>query len=227
MNFIKKIFENKTDDSVHDQFVRFSIGDYYPRAVLQVKSGATTKFKSGFEFGNDFIKFITENVKGDIEVSGKIFAKKDFDSALVKDKVKKKGFYVGTIKQTISTSNFSKFYKEIEQAYLLLNIKGKDFSLKIKQAPHNPRGKYKEDFCKFDIKGDLAKVATKEFLFDVESSFKQAIVKHRFLIDNVEVPKEFEKDLAMARLMARRIGKVIRELAIDDKESSKEAKFKA
>ncbi len=226
MNFIKKIFENNQDEKVHTQFVRFSVGDYYPRAVLSIKTGKTTKFKSGFEFGNDFIEFIIQNITSDVTVKGKIFVKKDFTSELVEDKQKKKGFYVGTIDRKMSISDLTKLYEQFEDSYLLLNIKGEDFDLKIHQSPHNPRGSYKENFCQFSLTGELAQKAVKEFAFDIEKEFKQALVKHRFLIEDIEIPKEFENDMAMARLMAKRVGKIIRELNFDGEERKKECKLR-
>ncbi len=227
MNFIKKIFQDGSDDAVHSQFVRFSVGDYYPRAVMKIKSGATTKFYSGFEYGNDFIKFIGDNASGDVEVNGKIFAKSDFDAGLVESKEKKKGFVVGIIDRKMPAKNLIKLYDTFKTDYLLLSIKGKDFELKMGSAPHNPKGSYKEDFCKFSVSGELAKKAVAEFAFDIGKEFKELMLKHRFLIDDIEIPKEFEKDLALARVMAKRIGRIVRELGYDGKEEKKEIKFKA
>ena len=226
MSFMKKIFSGKTDDSVHTQFVRFSIGDYYPRAVMKVKNG--TKFSSGFEYGNDFVRFIAENVSGEVDVSGKIYAKKDFTSDLVDSKEKKKGFMIGLISRKMSTKDLLKIVNTFDaDTYFLLNVKSADAELKISQSPHNPRGSYKEDFCKFSLKGDLAKKAMSEFAFDVSGAPKELLIKHRFLIDDVQIPKEFEKDLVLARVNAKRVGKVVRELVYDGKEEKKEAKLNA
>lgn len=226
MNFIKKIFDNNNDEKVHSQFVRFGLGDYYPRAVLKINTGKTTKFKSGFEFGNDFVMFITENVKGKVNVIGKIYAKNDFNSELVESKEKKKGFFIGTINRDMPVEKLKELYDEFgKESYLLLNIKGEGFELKINQTPHNPRGSYKEDFCKFNLIGELAEKAVNDFAFDIEKEFKQALVRHRFLIEDIKIPKEFEKDMVMARLMAKRIGKLIREIDFDGENKKKEIKF--
>lgn len=228
MNFIQKIFENNNDEYVHSQFVRFGIGDYYPRAVLTIKSGSTTKMKSGFEYGNDFVKFIIDHVTTDVEVKGKIYSKVDFTSELVETKEKKKGFFIGNINRKLTIKDLSKLHEQFyKEGYLLLNIKGENFDLKINQSPHNPRGSYKEDFCKFSLKGELAEKAVKEFAFDIDKEFKQAMIKHRFMIDDVKIPKEFENDMAIARLMAKRIGKIVRELSFDGEELKKETKLNA
>lgn len=228
MSFIKKIFSEKTDDSVHTQFVRFSIGDYYPRAAMKIKTGNVIKFSSGFEYGNDFVRFIAENVTGEVDVSGKIYAKKDFTSELVDSKEKKKGFFIGLVSRKMPAKDLVKIINTFDaDTYFLLNVKSNDAELKISQSPHNPRGKYKEDFCKFIVKGDLAKKAFAEFAFDVPGMAKEILIKHRFLIDDVQIPKEFEKDLVLARIMARRVGKVVRELTYDGKEEKKEVKLNA
>ncbi len=227
MNFIKKIFQDRLDDAVHSQFVRFSVGDYYPRAVMKIKSGSTTKLSSGFEYGNDFVRFIGENTSGEVEVKGKIFAKFDFDADLVESKEKKKGFVVGIIDRKMSAKELIKLCDMFKTDYLLLSIKGKDFELKMGSAPYNPKGSYKEDFCKFSASGELAKKAIAEFAFDIGKEFKELMLKHRFLIDDIEIPKEFEKDMAMARIMAKRVGKVVRELGYDGKEEKKETRLRA
>jgi hypothetical protein len=228
MNFIQKIFLGRSDETVHTQFIRFSVGDYYPRAVMKIKTGSTAKVVSGFEYGNDFVRFIADNVLGEITVKGKIYAKKDFTSQFTESKEKKKGFFIGTIDKKIQAPQLSKLLGEFDaDTYFLLNINGNDFDLKISQSPHNPKGSYKDNFCKFSLSRELAKKAIKEYAFDIDKEFKEASIKHRFLIDNVEVPKEFEKDLALARIMAKRVGKVIRELNYDGKDEKKEGKLNA
>ena len=56
--FIKKIFENKIDDSVHKQFVRFGKGRYPGRAVIKItKQPDKIKIGTSFEMANDLIEF--------------------------------------------------------------------------------------------------------------------------------------------------------------------------
>ncbi len=228
MNFIKKIFSGNQDESVHSQFVRFSVGDYYPRAVLSIKNGKIVKIKSGFEYGNDFIKFIIENATGKVKVNGKIYSKKDFTSELIDCKEKKKGFYIGIINREMSIDDLNQLYKQTnKESYLLLSVKGEGFDLKINQSPHNPRGSYKANFCNLHLSNHLADKAIKEFAFDIKNDFKQLLSCHRFLIEDIKVPKEFESDLLNARLMAKRTGKIIRELEFDGTKEKTEAKLNA
>ena len=48
MNFIKKLFEHKMDDSVHRQFKRFSKGTFENRALIDITLGSQTKIKTSF-----------------------------------------------------------------------------------------------------------------------------------------------------------------------------------
>ena len=58
MNFIKKMFEGKIDDSVHRQFKRFSKGTFENRALVNLINSKSIKVKTSFEYANDFTRFL-------------------------------------------------------------------------------------------------------------------------------------------------------------------------
>src|SRR3989344_9016127 len=63
MNFIKKIVENKVDDSVHLQFMKFSKGEFRNRAVLKVKkSGNKYTISTSAEFANELVRDMAEKL---------------------------------------------------------------------------------------------------------------------------------------------------------------------
>ena len=64
MNFIKKIFDGKIDDSVHLQFQKFSRGEFRDRAIVKVKkSGSKYTISTTAEFGNEFVRMLAENLQ--------------------------------------------------------------------------------------------------------------------------------------------------------------------
>jgi len=71
--FIKKIFENKTNESVHKQFVRFGKGTFGMRAVINARISGQVKVSSTFELANDFLEFIA-SLSPKMKVSGIILS---------------------------------------------------------------------------------------------------------------------------------------------------------
>ena len=64
-------------------------------------------------------------------------------------------------------------------------------------------------------------------LFDTKvDKFKKVEIKHTYVIENIDVPKQYENDPAMARLKAIRIGKIIREINLDGKITKSEIQMK-
>jgi len=85
MNFIKKLFENKTDESVHRQFERYSKGTFEDRALVEIdKRKNNLKIKTSFEFANEFVLFLASKIKDTAHVSGVIIT----NNKELKDKVK-------------------------------------------------------------------------------------------------------------------------------------------
>ena len=74
MNFIKKVFLNNIDESVHRQFIRFGKGEYGRRALLSLWKTKIVKIKGSFEWANDFVIFAAE-VGDSFKVSGEVLSK--------------------------------------------------------------------------------------------------------------------------------------------------------
>ena len=82
MNFIKKNFENKVDDTVHRQFKRFSKGNFENRALVDIKVGSNVKVKTSFEYANDFARFMANTIKDKVKISGGVITTKDIKKDL-------------------------------------------------------------------------------------------------------------------------------------------------
>ena len=227
MNFIKQIFEGKWDDlDVHNQFIRFGKGQY-ERASININNSKTLKIKTGFEFGNDFIRLIAKSGEGPFKVKGMIFSKDSYDINFVKEYKKSKGFYTGKVDTELTNDELLKLYEQFKLEYLLLTIDGKNITLKIKAKPHNPRGSYANNFCQFSTTNEkLKKDALEEFAFDL-GDFKKANLKHIFIIDEVTYPKEKEGDFEWIRVNSKRKGIIKRLIEEDTKELEKETEFES
>jgi len=203
MNFITKIFENKIDQDVHNQFTRFSLGTFENRALMKLTiSKDKLKLNTSYDLVKDISLMVAENFDK-IGVKGKIF----------------QGRKKEEIEKTVSGEELKKICEE--NPFVLLNLEFEDYSVKVGKSLPKPGNKLKDNFCKCILPKSFAK----EFI-DKEN-LKKAVIKHTFIIEDIIVPKECENDPSMARKLAKRKGKILREIDIDGKEKKSEINFEA
>ena len=234
MNFIKKLFENKTDESVHRQFERYSKGTFEDRALVEIdKRKNNLKIKTSFEFANEFVLFLASKIKDTAHVSGVIIT----NNKELKDKVKFEiadvtqfaGIKKFQISTDISKDDLLDALKQFPNALFLLTFSTEYGELTTKQkSPKSPKpGSDKEakaDFCTFKTE-DIN--FYKEFLFDYNKDFSKAKIKHTLIIEELVIPKEYMNNPALARVNAKRKGKIKRIIDLDGKTFEKELKFEA
>ena len=76
-----------------------------------------------------------------------------------------------------------------------------------------PNKEITSDFCKANFPIADAEKLISEFLFDVkERGFKDAIVRHELIIDEIDIPQE--DDFEKARKLAKRVGKIKRYVSV-------------
>ncbi|MBU3940527.1 MAG: hypothetical protein KKH88_01215 [Nanoarchaeota archaeon] len=232
MNFITKIFENKIDQDVHNQFTRFSIGTFENRALCQLtKTAKNLKIKTSFEYANEFVAYLANTIEDKTRIVGMILCTSDISPELPFEVERKNamGLKKYLFDHDLTKEQILNLYEKFPDALILFNFSTTAGTLKIKQkAPKAGKaGKGEEepkaDYCiltttNFDL--------TKEFAFDA-SNFKKFFAKHTFVIESVNVPKEYETDFNLARKMAKRKGKIIREINIDGKGQKSEINFEA
>lgn len=221
MNFIKKIFQGKPDESVHKQFIRFGKGEYGKRAVLSLWKTKNVKIKSSFEFVNDFVLFVAdlENVL----FSGSMLCKEEIENLPGKKKTGKWVYNVNNFTGDQVKNLADKVY------YFLLNAEGPGIKLRIKgKLPKPGKSEKKIDvrFCQLELDEKYYRKAKEEFFWDLPEC-KKANVEHRFIINAIVMPKTDEKDFAKIREMAKRKGKIIRIINVDGKEIKTEKDFEA
>jgi len=235
MNFIKKIFEGKIDEEVHQQFQKFSKGLYKDRALIRAKSS-----KKGYaisttcEFANELVKTMAEKLGSNkAKTSGCVVSTSDLTGILdFQDKKQFMGIKQYIINRDMSGEEILSLLNRLPKAFFALSFNAGGSELKIKpKAPKSAKPgskggeKPKIDFCK--IKTDDKNIA-ESFIFEMPN-WKEAEICHDFMIDELVIPEELkkEKDFAKIREAAKRKGKIIRTSVIDGKEIRKEVEFEA
>ncbi|MBS3084892.1 hypothetical protein J4411_03190 [Candidatus Pacearchaeota archaeon] len=233
MNFIKKIADKNTDESVHLQFQKFSRGLFKNRALINAKkSKEKYTLATGPEFSNELVRVFAEKL-GDKKtlVTGAIISTSDLSGKIDFKEIKQfQGVKRYFIETELSGKEMILLLDEFPKVFFALTFSvDENNSLKIKpKAPKSGKpGKGDEepkaDFCKL-LTNDSSIV--KSFIFEKED-FKTAEIKHDFVVEKIIVPENSEKDFTKIREMAKRSGKIIRYSNIDGTRSVKEYDFEA
>lgn len=221
MNFIKKIVEGDVDEAVHNKLARYGKGDYERGLMLIKKGKKNIRIKASHDWANDFFGLIAENIKKDAEVKGKILAFRDFKSEIgleLKSFSKWGKLFTVELDLILTPEQMKLIYEKFNGDFLLLNVKSDDLKLSVKNSIPKPGGKVKDNFCS----ATLPLSVLDEFAFDFDNDFSEAKIVNKFVITELIVPKEYEKDFAKARIMAKRKGKLVRLITVDGKNVEKE-----
>ncbi|MFH0752159.1 MAG: hypothetical protein V1914_01020 [archaeon] len=225
MNVIKQLFEGVKDkEQVHQRFVRLGKGNY-ERFYVNVKKGKNLIVKTSFDFANDLLGLVAENIDSEAEISGKIICNYDFENEMpceVANFTKRGKLYTAELKTTVKPEVLKEIYKKFKLQFLLINVKSERYNLKCAKSLPKPGGKIKDNFCSATLPLELVD----EFAFGI-GEFKEAKIKHIVNITEIEIPEEFKNDSAKARIEALRKGVIKRIIEIDGKVTEKETEFSA
>jgi hypothetical protein len=234
MNFIKKIFDDKIDESVHLQFQKFSKGEFTNRALVKAKnSGSKYSITTTAEFANELVRDVAEKL-GNLKtkVTGAIISTSDFTGIIdFKEKKQFQGVKKYVIEKEMSGNEIINLLEKFPKAFFALSFEVEKDETKLKIKPKQPKSgkpsskedeKPVPDFCRLSTKDQ--KIG-QSFVFE-KPNFKEAEIDHVFLITDLVVPKD-EKDFAKMREMAKRKGTIIRNSKIDGKEIKTEKDFAA
>lgn len=231
MNFIKRIFEEKIDEFVHQQFQKFSKGEFKNRGLIRARrSGKEDIINTSAEFANELVRIVAEKLGSrKTKVTGCIVSTRDLKGELDFKEVKQfQGVKRYFIDGEISGNEIVALLKKYPQSFFALSFNAEDNELKIKpKAPKSSKTKNKDeepkaDFCKLKTKD---KKIAESFVFE-KPDFKQAEINHTFLITDLIMPKG-ETDFAKIREMTKRKGRIIRKGKIDEQEIREEKEFEA
>lgn len=236
--FIKKIFEGKPDGSVHLQFEKFSRGEFKDKAMISAKnSKGKFSINTSHEYANELVRCLAEKIRDKTSVTGVVVTTRDLRDELdFQDKKQFAGVKQYIINKEMTKEEIMGLCDKFPKAFMGLSFKAGDSELKIKpKAPKSGKpstkgeDKPKIDFCKLKTT-DLKIIES--LIFDEESkNFKQIYIIHDFIINDIVMPSEAElkgeKDFAKIRELAKRKGKIVRKLDIDEKKIKKEVEFVA
>lgn len=232
MNFIKKIVDGKVDNLVHNQFQKFSRGEFKNRAIVKVKNSyGKFTISTTSEFSNELIRLASEKLgKNKTKVTGGVIYTGELDGLDYKDKKQFQGVKNYLIEKEMSGEEILHLMNKFPKAFFALSFEAENCTLKIKaKAPKSgkpgTKGEVapKPDFCKM-VTTD--KKIAHDFVFEA-TDFKEAEINHTFVIEEIVIPSELKssKDFAKVREESKRKGKIIRKTIIDGKEDKKEIKF--
>jgi len=235
MNFVEKIFLNKSDYLVHLQFQKYSRGIFGNKALISAKkTGNKYTIFTDAEFVNELVRETAMKLGSrKTKITGSVISTSDLTGKLdFKSKKQFQGVKNYSIDKEMDGNEILKLLNEFPKAFFALSFKTDDTELKIKpKAPKSGKPKNKDgeeqkvNFCKV-VTTDAA--IGKGFVFEKED-FKKADIKHTYVIDSIEIPESLKKseDFLLVREESKRKGKIIRESNIDGEKMKKEVNFEA
>ena len=234
MNFIKKIFDEKSDEWVHLQFQKFGRGEFKDKAVVKVRrTGNKYTIDTSYEFANEFVKILAEKIGEEkTKFSGAIISTIDLKKEIDFKSIKQfQGVKKYLIEKEMSGKEILDILQRFPKAFFALSFSYGSENLKIKpKSPKSSKAKNKEeapkpDFCKFVTED--AEIG-KSFVFE-KPEFKTAEINHVFLINEIIVPDELKasEDFVKMREEAKRKGKILRKAVVDGQTFQTEKEFLA
>ena len=233
---IKNIFEGDCDEEVHNDFVKFSRGVFNDRYLVEGKKQAKNwTIKTGPEFANFFVRKGLEKLTEPINLKGIISTTLNLSDEIPCE-ISKISQFQGVKKYVIDAEVEPKKLIDLMDKYpkvffaLSFNLGSLNIKIKAKPPksgkPSNKDGEdQKVDFCiiKTDDKNLL-----KDFFWDVGLDWKTIYISHSLIIEDIVYPENMANmKPAEIRENAKRKGKIIRKVKIDDSEKTFEKEFTA
>ena len=234
--FIKKIFEDKSDELVHLQFQKFSRGNFAGKAIFKASKNAKGfSLATGPEYANELVRSLAEKLgKNKTKVSGPIITTQKlkemplFHKLLADVNIKQfAGVKQHVIDTELSGEELVHYLNAAPDAFFALSMAFDNIELKTKpKMPKSSKPSTSDkpavpDFCKLKTADEHL---IHEFVF--EKGWKKIEGTHVFAITDIILPKGVT-DVVEIRKQAKRKGKIIRKTTIDDHQSVKEKDFLA
>ncbi len=234
MHFIKEIIQGDPEkEYIHRLFVRYSKGEFEGPFLKVKNTGKNLKIYASDAYASMLGKIITHQANTEFKVSGSIFSKENPEECLLENNIpikkssKKKGTYITEVDGEATGTPLAKVYDVLKESQLFLSLSPKQSKdkLKSKKKPTKPGSGTDEKFCLSTMSLTCLGPLCEELLFELEDTdFKEAELRHNYVIEEIIVPDEFKDDPLNARLNAKRKGQLIRTLKTDTetKEMKKE-----
>lgn len=229
---IKKIFSGKSDEEVHDTFIKFGRGEYSNKYLVEAKNQKDKySIKTSAEYANFLVKKCLSNQKK-LQITGIIVSTIDL-SKEIPFPIGKVSNFQGIRKIPVNTEvnaeDVLKLMDKYPRMFFALSFKTDSLELKVKpKAPKSAKpGKdaedSKADFCSLKTSD---KSILDELVFDA-TNFKEFRAEHTLKINEIIYPKDASLSPVEIREKSKRRGIVVRKVTIDGKILTTEAKFEA
>ena len=211
--FIKKIFNAKgalvKEDSVHNQFTKFSRGEFKDKAMVKIKNvGGRFTLDSTSEYARELVIMLAEKLGNNkTMVTGAFISALDIQGIKYEEKKMAMGVRKYMINREMTGREISEMLAVTPKAFPALSFNVGDNELTIKpKSPKSAKGAgaaKKEDA---DMKIDFCKLKTSDtslvqgFFIDAqELAAKKIEVKHDFIIQDIVIPEEMKIALETLR----------------------------
>lgn len=235
---LHSIFLGKTGPTAHDEFIKFSKGDFKAKYLVEAKKQKDAwSIKTTPEYANALVRLCLENAKKDVAVKGVIVStfniQAEVQKALGSQSVKGLKQFMGIkqvqIEGSSSPQKIIALMGAYPRAFFALTFKTEDSELKIKpKAPKSAKPAAggdkgpKVDFCALKTQN---KSIAEEILFDTPDA-KVLTISHTLSIKDITIPKGVSDPVQMREQSIRK-GTVKRIVNADGKEIVSEADFSA
>ncbi len=225
-NFIKNIADKKITEEVHNAFTRYSLGEFTKEPFVIKQKKGEIKVSAGFEYLNFFHKFLSENLKGEIELDGTIESVHDLSPVFAKYKIesedkhrfgKSGSKYTFTAK--VSSDTYKKLVEELFGEYLLFHVNSSGGKLKVKKQSTPKLGSPTDNFVTLILTDAFVPAFKEDYLFDADAKkFNEIIINNIYFIDNIQLDEKLlQSDATAARKKAQREGEIQRKITVDGK----------
>ncbi|HVY01614.1 MAG TPA: hypothetical protein VHA12_02515 [Candidatus Nanoarchaeia archaeon] len=235
---LHSIFLGKTAPTAHDEFIKFSKGEFKDKYMIEAKKQKDAwSIKTSPEYANSLVRMCLESTSKTVEVKGVIVstfnmqqeAQKFLGNGSVKGIKQFMGIKQIQIEGNVEAKKMIELMEAYPRAFFALTFKTDNAELKIKpKAPKSAKPAAggdkgpKVDFC--SLKTSDAKIAG-EILFDTPEA-KLTTIKHSLIIKEIIIPKGVSDPVQMREKSIRK-GTIKRIINSDGKEIISEADFSA
>jgi len=230
---IKEIFSGKYE-SVHDEFLKFSRGEFKDKYLIECKKQAGRwAVKTSSEYANFLVRRGLEIAEGKIYIKGAIISTINIEAEFIERIKQFMGVKQAVIDGEIESGKLLELIEKYPRAFFALSFSLPDYELKIKaRAPKSAKPSAsgekmaKADFCTLKTSN---REILREILFDINiDSFKEIKIRHTIKINEIIYPKDIKNmKPGDVRENSKRKGVIIREIDIDGVKRAKEAEFEA
>ncbi|HEX54696.1 MAG: hypothetical protein DRO94_02430 [Candidatus Altiarchaeales archaeon] len=236
MNFLKEIFMgNQNQDYIHDRFVRYGRGKF-SGPKIRIKKNMHIRLEGTYEYVNIIGELIAKNSRnsGNFSVRGEIISKydfRDFINDIALRYHKKRELFHARINSTIESEKLMEIYSKLKHAYILLDLTSDDKKLRLKTKKKLPKpGTIDEKFFSAILPPSLMGVVEDEIILmdsNLDSNPGNVTITHQYLIEDLIIPDKYVNNPKLARINARRVGKIVREVEINGKKFKSEYELNA